>query len=85
MKRAIHLALTDAVDLARSRGAALARVTLQGADGVDVVARTLLEELGLAHVEVALELMAGPPRLSAVELLDRAPAPWLLGRSAREP
>lgn len=84
VERAVHLALRDAVDLASSRGASLARVTLQGAAGVDVVARALLDELGLTHVEVALEPMEGPPRLFAVELL-RALAPWLLSRSAREP
>jgi hypothetical protein len=79
----VHLALRDAVDLARSRGAELARVTLHGAEGADVVARALLEDLGLGHVEVAYELVDGPPRLASVELQPRADAPTTPGASAR--
>ncbi len=75
--------LRDAIDLARSRNARLVALTIHGKDGVDVIARAVLADLGLADVEVSFERGAGSARLGVVEMLPRAPALDVVSGSAR--
>ena len=84
MERAVQLAMRDALDLARSRGARLVRITLHGGEGADSIARIFLDALGLAEVELALEPTEGAVRLGAVEMLPRAPTLTPPGGSAQD-
>lgn len=72
VERAVHLAIGDALDLARLRGGRLVRVVLSGDSNAGGIARAFLDDLGLADVEVAVDASGDPPRLSFVELAPRA-------------
>jgi hypothetical protein len=71
VERAVHLAIGDALDLARLRGGRLVRVVLSGHADVGGGARAFLDDLGLADVEVTVDGAGDPPRLSFVELAPR--------------
>ena len=75
MEKAVDLAVRYAVDLARSRGARLASLTLRGeghAHAVDAAARASLRRFALADPdapEVRFIAGDGPLKLLSVELL----------------
>jgi len=68
VERSVHLAIRDALDLARLRGGSLVRVMLHGHSDAAAIARELLDELGLAHVEVDVESHDGALRLGFIEV-----------------
>lgn len=84
MDRTLTLVLRDAVETARARGRALARIVFAGAAADRVLLRQLADEHGLVATEIELVPAEGPPRLLALELAGRAQALNGVGESPRQ-